>query len=76
MNTRFIPLVADVATTPTPPVVRPAPLVPAPSDATSTLAAPTSSSKPQVEIRREGERVTTIFIRCTCGEQIELRCEA
>jgi hypothetical protein len=37
-------------------------------------AAPGSTCEPRVSVQREGDRVSTIRIQCSCGETIELAC--
>lgn len=34
-----------------------------------------SACEPQVTLQREGDRVSTIRIQCTCGQVIELACD-
>ncbi len=36
--------------------------------------APNPNAEPQIEIRRDGDRVSAIHIQCTCGQTIELEC--
>lgn len=35
---------------------------------------PPQSSPPTITLKREGDRVTQVQIRCSCGELIELNC--
>ncbi len=60
---------------PTPPAVPVFQAVPVPAPATSPAHKDhAKGTPPQVTLQREGDRVTAIQIRCSCGEVIELKC--
>jgi len=40
----------------------------------SVLATGTSSDTPRVMLKREGDRITSITIYCTCGQVLNLAC--
>jgi hypothetical protein len=67
MNNAFIPLVPETA------------MVPAsPADSFVPVAVATASDPahaPKLTLKRDGDRVTHITVRCTCGQSIELACE-
>ena len=82
MKSPFVPLSA----TSLPKVQKafvPTVLPPAESCSASSLSPPgkpgatthaVSNAKPSIELRREGDRVVGITVRCQCGETIEIEC--
>ena len=40
----------------------------------SALSAPVHNCEPKVTLQRDGDRVTTIQVHCSCGQTIELAC--
>ncbi len=55
-------------------------VVTAPSDSSSpgsppAHAADSAESQPVVTLKRDGDRVTHIVVRCACGQVVELACE-
>ena len=63
MNKTFTPLVVN-----------------APSESSSpaspaTQVANLAETQPAVTLKRDGDRVTHIVVRCTCGQVMELACE-
>lgn len=67
---------APVASGPAPATSFPASPGSAPSD-TKIVALPNSHTHTQanIELKREGDRITQIRVRCRCGETIEIDCE-
>ena len=63
MKKTFTPLVAN------PPAESSSPTSPSPSASSS------AETQPAVTLKRDGERVTHIVVRCTCGQVVELACE-
>ena len=57
------------------------PLVPnAPVESTSSVdpavpAAHSGDTQPAVTLKRDGDRITHIVVRCACGQVTELACE-
>lgn len=83
MTKPFVPLIAPAKTPVT--AVEPAPTRILPADTAtqsiSTLAGQSAAGNqaatpaPKVTVQRDGERVTQIQVRCTCGQVIDLACE-
>jgi hypothetical protein len=63
MNKTFTPLVSNVSVESSSPATPSAP------------AAYSAETQPVVTLKRDGDRVTHIVVRCTCGQVIELACE-
>ena len=63
MNKTFIPLVANA------PDESSSPASPA------THAAYPAETQPVITLKRDGDRVTHIVVRCTCGQVLELACD-
>jgi hypothetical protein len=34
----------------------------------------TTSTSPNIEVVKQGEKVTRLIVTCTCGERIEIEC--
>ena len=51
-------------------------LCPPPAPASGLRVAPleTSSAGPNIEIVKQGDKVTRLVVTCTCGERIEIEC--
>jgi|ERR1041385_1072046 hypothetical protein len=91
MSNTFIPLIPNPAPGPVAPdnlVPLPAPRSPSDKfaglapNSTAPVPAPTAASPPPpqhapptVTFKRDGDRVTQIEIRCSCGEVIQLDCD-
>jgi hypothetical protein len=63
MNKTFTPLVVD------------APPESSSPTAPSSHAASVAGTEPAVTLKRDGDRVTHIVVRCACGQVLELACE-
>jgi len=77
MNDQFVPLIPRGAKTIAPhgPAVQPfQPLHPAGAPASMPSAAHPAAAAPEVTLKRDGDRVTHISVRCSCGEVVELAC--
>ncbi|HTS18864.1 MAG TPA: hypothetical protein VMP11_14915 [Verrucomicrobiae bacterium] len=62
-------------TKPFTPFLTPDKLASTPVPSTGGALAPNAASEPAVTLKRDGDRITQIVIRCTCGQVIELACE-
>ncbi len=77
MNDPFIPLVprGSKSVAPSEPAIQPfKTLASAATAASAHASAHTATVPPEVTLKREGDRVTHISVRCSCGEVIELAC--
>ncbi|HUI06947.1 MAG TPA: hypothetical protein VL486_08055 [Verrucomicrobiae bacterium] len=63
MNKTFTPLVVNASADPSS------------SASLATHAAHSAEDQPTVTLKRDGDRVTHIVVRCTCGQVMELACE-
>lgn len=67
MNDPFIPLVTE-------PVTGAAPAADPFHHVATPAAAPAPHGPPEITLKRDGDKVTHIVVRCACGEVIELGC--
>lgn len=81
MNDQFIPLVPRGSKTMAQPEAAIQPFQslhsatgPASAHAAAQAATHAAAVPPEVTLKREGDRVTHISVRCSCGEVIELAC--
>jgi hypothetical protein len=82
MKSPFVPLNASnlpkVQKTFVPKVLPPADASPSPTSAAvvshSHSGHPGPQKEPSIDLKREGERVVGITVRCGCGEVIEIEC--
>jgi hypothetical protein len=63
MNKPFTPLVVN------------APTESSSTDSPAAHVPGSPESQPAVTLKRDGDRVTHIVVRCTCGQVMELACE-
>ena len=54
---------------------KPAPAGAPDANASSSPQALQTGSESTVTLKRDGDRVTHIIVRCTCGRAVELACE-
>jgi hypothetical protein len=81
MNDQFIPLVPRGAKMTAQPESAKlpfqslhSPAAPASTHAAAQTAAHPAGIAPEVTLKRDGDRVTHISVRCSCGEVLELAC--
>jgi hypothetical protein len=47
---------------------------PPPADGLRVAPFETGAASPNIEIVKQGEKVTRLIVTCTCGERIEIEC--
>jgi hypothetical protein len=45
-----------------------------PADGLRVAPFETASTSPNIEVVKQGEKVTRLIVTCTCGERIEIEC--
>lgn len=45
-----------------------------PADALRVAPFDTASANPQIEVVKQGDKVTRLVVTCSCGERIEIEC--
>lgn len=86
MNERFIPLIIKAASADSAEPFR-AKVLPGasshavpfhtatPAPAAASLTAHRHSNEPQITLTRDGDRITSIRVQCSCGEVMDLQCD-
>jgi hypothetical protein len=47
---------------------------PPPADGLKVAPFDTGAGSPNIEVVKQGEKVTRLIVTCTCGERIEIEC--